>query len=215
MQMLSATVRSGMSESSWNTQAMPAASASRGPPKPTGRPSRNRSPASGLSTPAMILISVLLPAPFSPSTAWIEPARPEKSTSLRAWTPPNALPTPIMRQSAAASAGASLGDHSHPRRCGAPAPVIILIVSVPALRLYRAKAWRRSSFRCRKSKRQEHCNRRRRCDQHDQRNIATLRLGPTLVITPFFQCCRPSRRRHRDRPITRPDQDGLSPWPTA
>jgi len=44
--------------------------------------------ASGCTTPAMILISVDLPAPFSPSTAWISRAPQAKSTPSRARTPP-------------------------------------------------------------------------------------------------------------------------------
>ena len=40
------------------------------------------------TTPDMILIRVDLPAPFSPSTAWIEPRRQEKSTPSSARTPP-------------------------------------------------------------------------------------------------------------------------------
>ena len=37
-------------------------------------PSSSMRPSSGATTPAMILISVDLPAPFSPSTAWMRPA---------------------------------------------------------------------------------------------------------------------------------------------
>src|SRR5271156_1165683 len=43
----------------------------------------------------MIFISVLFPAPFSPATPWIEPGRSAKSTPRKAWTPPNALVTPV------------------------------------------------------------------------------------------------------------------------
>ena len=42
-------------------------------------------------TPAMIFISVHLPAPFSPTSPWISPARSAKSTSRSAVTPPNDL----------------------------------------------------------------------------------------------------------------------------
>ena len=80
MQMLSATDRSGISDSSWKMQTMPARLASIGEGKTTGRPSSCISPADGWTTPAMILISVLLPAPFSPSTAWIRPRSQAKST---------------------------------------------------------------------------------------------------------------------------------------
>jgi hypothetical protein len=40
----------------------------------TGLPSTSSSPSSGVMTPAMIFISVLLPAPFSPTTANASPA---------------------------------------------------------------------------------------------------------------------------------------------
>src|SRR5690242_21942592 len=36
----------------------------------------------------MIFISVLLPAPFSPTRPWISPALSVRSTPRRAWTPP-------------------------------------------------------------------------------------------------------------------------------
>ena len=45
-------------------------------------------------TPAMIFISVDLPAPFSPTRPWISPARSAKSTSRSAATPPNDLEMP-------------------------------------------------------------------------------------------------------------------------
>ena len=72
--MLSATLRSGTSDSSWKMQAMPAALASAGEVKRTSRPSSSMRPSSGATTPAMILISVDLPAPFSPRIAWMRPA---------------------------------------------------------------------------------------------------------------------------------------------
>ena len=87
--MLSATDRSGISDSSWKMQTMPAALASAGVRKLTGVPLRGTcSPASGWTTPAMILISVDLPAPFSPSTAWMRAGSQAKSTSSSARTPP-------------------------------------------------------------------------------------------------------------------------------
>ncbi len=88
MAMLSATDRSGSSDSSWNTQTIPAALAACGPDSTRGTPSIASVPLSGCTTPAMILISVLLPAPFSPSTAWIDPARVARSTPSSARTPP-------------------------------------------------------------------------------------------------------------------------------
>src|SRR5882762_1023220 len=51
----------------------------------------------------MIFISVLLPAPFSPTSPWISPASSAKSTSRSASTPPKLLPMPY-----SSSAGAEL-----------------------------------------------------------------------------------------------------------
>src|SRR5438034_11120619 len=52
-------------------------------------------PASGWWAPAMTLISVDLPAPFSPTKAWTSPARRSNDTPLSAWTPANALLIPV------------------------------------------------------------------------------------------------------------------------
>ena len=86
--MLSATERSGISDSSWKMQAMPAALAAVGDANVTGSPSSSMRPSSGVTTPAMILISVDLPAPFSPRIAWMRPASIASSASWSARTPP-------------------------------------------------------------------------------------------------------------------------------
>jgi len=56
----------------------------------------------------MTFMSVDLPAPFSPTTAWISPARTARLTSLSAFTPGNVLVMPrisrMLRLSAAAAA---------------------------------------------------------------------------------------------------------------
>ena len=44
-------------------------------------------PESGFTAPVMILISVDLPAPFSPTSAWTSPARSSKETPFSACTP--------------------------------------------------------------------------------------------------------------------------------
>ena len=67
---------------------MPAAFACAGDANETGLPARVIVPSSGRTTPAIVLISVDLPAPFSPSTAWIEPSSQAKSTSSSAVVPP-------------------------------------------------------------------------------------------------------------------------------
>ena len=59
-----------------------------------GRPSSSIVPASGRTTPPSTLISVDFPAPFSPSRAWISPARSVKSTPSSAATPPNRFVIP-------------------------------------------------------------------------------------------------------------------------
>lgn len=69
----SATVRSGATESSWCTMAMPAACASRVERKWVSFPSSRKRPENSVCTPAMIFISVLFPAPFSPTRPWISP----------------------------------------------------------------------------------------------------------------------------------------------
>ncbi len=52
------------------------------------RPATRTSPASGTTTPAAILSSVLLPAPFSPTTACTSPASNASDTPLTACTAP-------------------------------------------------------------------------------------------------------------------------------
>src|SRR5262245_59902442 len=99
MLMLSATERSGISESSWKTQAIPAARASDGDAKVIGSPSSSIRPSSGGITPAMILIRVDLPAPFSPSTAWMRPARTVRSAPANACTPPYRFEAPCASNS--------------------------------------------------------------------------------------------------------------------
>ena len=88
MEMLSATLRSGSSDSSWNTQTMPRACACAGPSSRTAVPSTSTLPAVGCTTPETTLISVLLPAPFSPMIAWMEPARHASTPWVSAATAP-------------------------------------------------------------------------------------------------------------------------------
>src|SRR4051812_19708554 len=90
---VSATDRFSQNASSWWTIPMPAASASRGSSNWTERPSTMISPPSGCSMPASSLPSVLLPAPFSPHSAWHDPRRTSKLTSSRARAPGKRLLT--------------------------------------------------------------------------------------------------------------------------
>src|SRR5512138_488340 len=70
--------------------------ASRGEENSTGLPLTLMMPASCLYRPASTFINVLLPAPFSPSKAWISPARNSKSTWSLASTPGKRLTIPLI-----------------------------------------------------------------------------------------------------------------------
>src|SRR4026208_177672 len=66
---------------------MPLAIASRGERNSTPSAPTRTWPSSGRYSPARMFISVLLPAPFSPRSAWISPGRTSKSTPSLARTP--------------------------------------------------------------------------------------------------------------------------------
>jgi hypothetical protein len=93
----SATVRCGQSESSWWMSAMPRRRASCGESGVYGAPPISIVPASGRTTPASTFISVLFPAPFSPSSAWTSPYRTSRSTPPSASVAPYRLATPVRR----------------------------------------------------------------------------------------------------------------------
>ena len=106
--MFSATERFGQRLRSWKTTPMPwradaCASANR-----TGAPPSRITPWSGWCTPASTLIIVLLPAPFSPTSAWISPARSSKSTPSSARTPGKDFVSP--RTSSASPANSDAGE---------------------------------------------------------------------------------------------------------
>src|SRR5262245_17923267 len=73
---------------------MPAATASRGVASRIGVPSRTISPASGMTRPARMFISVDLPAPFSPRTPSTSLAASDSDTSSLATTPGKLFVTP-------------------------------------------------------------------------------------------------------------------------
>ena len=73
--MFSATLRSGKSVGSWKMIAIPAACDCFALSKIASSPSRTSRPASGRWTPARILTSVDLPAPFSPTRPCTSPAK--------------------------------------------------------------------------------------------------------------------------------------------
>src|SRR5882762_1775523 len=78
---------------------MPLFNASKGPLSTSGRPFTRTSPWSGVWMPAMIFISVDLPAPFSPINAWTVPACSRNRTLSRATTPGKALRMPSISSS--------------------------------------------------------------------------------------------------------------------
>src|SRR4051794_34534421 len=82
---------------------MPFACASAGPDSAISSPRTRIDPASGRSTPHRILISVLLPAPFSPTSAWTSPKSALYAASRGARTPPNDFEMPLASMAGAAS----------------------------------------------------------------------------------------------------------------
>src|SRR6056297_262816 len=96
---------------------MPRSRAWPGPRIRTSVPSNAMMPPSGAYTPARILMSVLFPAPFSPSRACTSAAPTEKSTPLRACTPPKRLSMPRMcRRSAIGMPDARAGRVQGPEQ---------------------------------------------------------------------------------------------------
>ncbi len=90
----SATVNTGTSMKCWCTMPMPAPIASLGELNTTGSPSITIWPSSGPISPYRTFISVVLPAPFSPSRAWIWPGSTTRSIWSLATREPNLLVMP-------------------------------------------------------------------------------------------------------------------------
>ena len=97
VKMFSDTVSSGNSWGSWYTVAIPNAIASPVESMLTGRPSNSIVPVSADSTPAMILIMVDLPAPFSPTRACTWPGLIVISPLRTACTAPKRFDMPVSR----------------------------------------------------------------------------------------------------------------------
>src|SRR6185437_12809235 len=92
----SCTVRSGSTAGCWWTIAMPRAAASRGVSEATVCPATVIVPVSGTSVPDAMLISVDLPAPFSPRIACTSPDSTLTDTSVSAATPPKCFAMPAI-----------------------------------------------------------------------------------------------------------------------
>ena len=124
MNTFSATVRSGKSRGSWWTTAIPSARDWAGPWIRVGTPSSRIVPLSGWWTPARIFTRVLLPAPFSPTSPWISPARMSIETSVRAAVAPKRfeMPRSSTRGAGAAAAGTVTRRPRSRPGSGSPAP---------------------------------------------------------------------------------------------
>jgi hypothetical protein len=85
--MFSATVKSSTSMKCWWTMPMRSSMALRGESMCWGSPLTRISPSSGCSSPYSIFIRVDLPAPFSPTRAWISPSATSRSMWSLATTP--------------------------------------------------------------------------------------------------------------------------------
>src|SRR5215210_508881 len=90
--------------------ATPSSFATRGELCATVFPSICSSPPSGSTAPVMILISVDLPAPFSPMSACTSPARSSSEALLRACTPAYDFVMSVARSSAVSAIAFNLDD---------------------------------------------------------------------------------------------------------
>src|SRR5512138_31348 len=116
-----ATVIVGTRLVSWNTIATPMCNASLGVCGATAWPSMNIAPDVSCTTPAITLVKVDLPAPFSPTIEWISPRRNAKSTLSIAGTPAYFLVAWRSSRIGASGDGASTALMGPPWRC-APSP---------------------------------------------------------------------------------------------
>src|SRR5437763_1875893 len=116
----SATVNGSTRRKCWCTMKIRASSASRGEWNCTGSPSRKISPASGRYRPVRMLESVVLPAPFSPSSACTSPAAASNSTRSFASTAGKRFVIPR-----SATAGAAAGGDGG--EAGASPPAVLAL----------------------------------------------------------------------------------------
>ncbi len=124
MKMFSAIDRSGKRVGSWWITAMPASRASRGAVEDDGLAVEQHLTGVRPVHPARVLISVDLPAPFSPARACTSPGSSSRETSRRARTAPKDLETPFSASTGAGpvSGGWVMGAPRRHRRQGAVWP---------------------------------------------------------------------------------------------
>ena len=96
----SETVMSGNTRTSWKVRTTPRAAMRNGGTPVMSHPSRRMRPSVGGRQPVTRLKSVVLPAPFGPITAEIEPCAIENETWLTACSPPNRLEIALTSSSA-------------------------------------------------------------------------------------------------------------------
>src|SRR5215207_650150 len=89
---------------------MPSDLARRGELLVTGSPLRTISPESGATAPVMILMSVDLPAPFSPMSACTSPVRSSSEALFRACTPAYDFVMSVARRSGTSAIAFTLDD---------------------------------------------------------------------------------------------------------
>ena len=104
----SATERSGKEIGSWWISVMPSFCAAMGEWISTVSPLSAMVPRLGRCTPARILAKVDLPAPFSPSRAWISPRKRSRSTSRSTSTPAKDFEMPLAAISGVSVAGSGM-----------------------------------------------------------------------------------------------------------
>src|SRR6516165_3435284 len=102
--MFSATDSGCTSLKCWWTMKIPASCASRGERKRRGSPPISTCPSSGRYSPVSTLQRVVLPAPFSPSRAWISPGSTSNATRSFATTPGKRLVMPRAARAGTAAA---------------------------------------------------------------------------------------------------------------
>ena len=109
---LSSTLRPANGRTSWNVRPMPRRQTASAARPSMRRPAKVIVPPSGTKTPAIMLKSVVLPAPFGPMTPQISPAATSNVTASTAVRPRNRLVT--------ASSGQQRGHRSALRQAEPP-----------------------------------------------------------------------------------------------
>src|SRR4051812_31682180 len=106
----SSAVKPGSTEVIWKLRARPSRARRASESAVTSRPAKTTRPASGRKVPLTWWISVVLPAPFGPMTAWISPGRTSSETPSVTASPPKRLRNPSRRRIGSATARAQQAD---------------------------------------------------------------------------------------------------------